>query len=70
MAIGFGSGTVPYMPGTVGTLVAIPIYLLLQLFSLPVYTLLMSAMILIGFWICEVADKAIGVYDHPKYCLG
>lgn len=66
LSVGFGSGAAPYMPGTVGTLVAIPIYYLLQLFPLPIYTLLMSAMILLGFWICEVANKAIGVYDHPS----
>ena len=66
LAVGFGSGRAPYMPGTIGTLVAIPIYLVLQLFSLPIYTLIMSAMILVGFWICEVADQAIGVYDHPS----
>ena len=66
LAVGFGSGAAPYMPGTIGTLVAIPIYWLLQLLPLPFYTLIMGLMILLGFWICEVADKAIGVYDHPS----
>jgi phosphatidylglycerophosphatase A len=66
LAVGFGSGASPLMPGTAGTLVAIPIYYLMQLFSLPVYTIIMAAMIFIGFWICQVADNAIGTYDHPS----
>ena len=66
LAVGFGSGAAPYMPGTIGTVVAIPIYYLLQLLPLPFYTLIMGAMILFGFYICEVADQVIGVYDHPS----
>jgi phosphatidylglycerophosphatase A len=66
LAIGFGSGASPIAPGTMGTLVAIPIYLLLQLVSPPIYTLILMAMIIVGFWICDVADKAAGVHDHPS----
>ena len=65
-AIGFGAGASPIMPGTMGTLVAIPIYLLMQLFPLPIYTLILAAMICIGFWLCDVADKAAGVHDHSS----
>jgi phosphatidylglycerophosphatase A len=66
LATGFGSGASPFMPGTAGTLVAIPIYLLMSDFlSVPVYTLVMALMIFFGFWICDVADKAIGIHDHP-----
>ena len=66
LAVGFGSGALPFAPGTMGTLVAIPLYLVLQLLSVPIYTLILAAMILIGFWICEVADKAAGVHDHSS----
>jgi phosphatidylglycerophosphatase A len=66
LAVGFGAGASPYAPGTAGTLVAIPIYLLMQLTPVPIYTLIMAVMILAGFWLCEVANKAIGVYDHPS----
>lgn len=66
LATGFGSGASPYMPGTAGTLVAIPLYYLLQLASLPIYTLILAAIILFGFVICEIANRAIGVYDHPS----
>jgi phosphatidylglycerophosphatase A len=66
LAIGFGSGASPIMPGTMGTVMAIPIYLLLRMLSLPAYTLILAAMICFGFWICDIADKAAGVHDHPS----
>lgn len=65
-AVGFGAGAAPYAPGTVGTLVAIPIYLLMQLTPMPIYMLILAALIFIGFWLCDVTDKAIGVHDHPS----
>lgn len=66
LATGFGAGAAPYAPGTVGTLVAIPIYYVMQLASLPVYTVIMAVMIFVGFWLCEVTNKANGVHDHPS----
>ena len=66
LAIGFGSGASPIMPGTMGTLVAIPIYLAMQLLPVPFYTIIMAIMIVVGFWICDVADRAAGVHDHSS----
>ncbi len=66
LAVGFGSGAAPYMPGTAGTLVAVPIYLLMQLAPLPIYTLILAIMVFAGFWLCDVTDKAISVHDHPS----
>lgn len=64
IAFGFGSGTVPYAPGTVGTLVAIPIYLLLAPLSVMTYALVTVVMFVIGVWICDRTSKDIGVHDH------
>lgn len=66
LAVGFGTGASPYAPGTVGTLVGIPFFLWMQYYSLPVYTLILAVMIFVGFWICNVADKASGTHDHPS----
>ncbi len=52
-------------PGTLGTLVAIPIYWLLNELSpwnyLTVTTLLFGA----GVWVCGTAARRLGVHDHP-----
>ena len=65
-ALGFGSGLCPIMPGTCGTIVAIPIYLLLAKFSIFYYSLILIIMILIGFWICDVTAKDLGTDDPPS----
>ena len=65
LAFGFRTGLSPKAPGTVGTLVGLPLYYLLQLI-LPqsgifiVLTLLFIA----GIYICDVSGKAVGVQDH------
>jgi phosphatidylglycerophosphatase A len=65
LAFGFGSGTLPFMPGTFGTLAAIPLYLLVKDFSLPIYAGLLTIFILLGFWWCGLAEKFVGVHDYP-----
>ena len=65
LAFGFGSGLSPKAPGTAGTLVAIPIYLLIADLSLLHYTLFIAVTSLLGIWICGVASRQLNVHDHP-----
>lgn len=65
VAFGFGSGAMPYMPGTFGTLMAIPFYLLIQDLPFYLYTLIVVAATLFGIWLCDAASKDIGEHDHP-----
>lgn len=64
IAIGFGSGLSPIAPGTVGTLAAIPFYLLLSMLNLPLYLLVIVVGILLGIYACQKATDAIGIEDH------
>lgn len=64
LAFGFGSGLLPKAPGTYGTLVAIPIYLLLAPLPLIYYAALVSLAFFIGIWLCEVTSRDLGVHDH------
>ena len=64
LAFGFGSGTAPVAPGTFGTLVAVPIYLLFSALNLWLYLLLISIMLVLGVWICHVTARDLGVHDH------
>ena len=64
-AFGFGSGLSPKAPGTAGTLLAIPLYLLVAQWSLPLYSLFIIVTALIGIWFCDVASRELGVHDHP-----
>lgn len=65
LAFGFGSGLAPKAPGTFGTLAAIPLFLILSLFSTPVYFAVTLFFMLIGPWICGYAARSLNVHDHP-----
>lgn len=65
LAFGFGSGLFPRAPGTAGTLLAIPLYLLFAQWSLLHYTGLVVLTALLGIWICNVASRQLQVHDHP-----
>ena len=63
LAFGFGAGLAPWAPGTMGTLVAIPLYLLLQGLSPGTYLLLLIGLFLIGLWACDKAARELGGGD-------
>jgi phosphatidylglycerophosphatase A len=64
-AAGFNAGLLPWAPGTLGTLVAIPFYLLLQNISLTFYAILLILAFIIGVWLCDKAAKISGITDDP-----
>jgi phosphatidylglycerophosphatase A len=64
LAFGFGSGLAPFAPGTFGTLAAVPLYLLMIKFSLPIYLAITLLSISVGFWLCGRSSKMLGVHDH------
>lgn len=66
LSFGFGSGLLPKAPGTFGTVVAIPLYLLLALFTNEtVYLIACSSGLVLGFFLCEYTTRVLGVQDHP-----
>ena len=62
---GLGAGAMPVAPGTFGTLVAIPVYLLLFPLSVTIYTGLLVALFVLGVWLCAYTARALRVHDHP-----
>ncbi len=65
LALGFGAGCAPKMPGTIGTLVGMLFYLPMVFYlSRPVYIIVTIALFLLGIWICEVTEKNLGKHDH------
>ena len=66
LATGFGSGLSPKAPGTIGTLVAVPIYLTFNHLPLLWYLFITLLATIFGFFICHEAAKYQGVHDHPS----
>jgi len=64
ISLGFGSGKLPHAPGTYGTVVAIPIFLLMANLSLFVYIAICLALLLLGIWASQVYSEFLGVHDH------
>lgn len=63
-AFGFGSGMSPIVPGTVGTLFAVPPLLLMTLLPLPVYIAVCVVACVVGVYLCHYASTTLGVHDH------
>ena len=64
LAFGFGSGLSRIMPGTCGTLAALPFYYLMS--SLPwfVYAAVILVAFFVGNHLCGYAAKKLNVHDH------
>jgi len=64
IAFGFGSGFVPKAPGTAGTLVGIPFFLLLSPLPLPLYLAIVAVLFVVGIPLCTRVSRDLGVHDH------
>ncbi len=65
IALGFGTGVAPIAPGTVGTLVAFPLYALLTMWWTPPGILaIAAALFVLGVWACDRTSRALGLSDH------
>jgi len=65
IAFGLGSGAMPVAPGTFGTLLAIPFYLLLQNLPLYAYLLFLIVFTVFSSWLSDRISREIHVHDHP-----
>ena len=64
LAFGFGSGLSAIVPGTLGTLAAVPIYLLLVKLPLWLYALCLLFASAVGVHLCGYASERLEVHDH------
>lgn len=63
LALGFGSGLAPIMPGTIGTLVAVPLYMLMHYLPLKYYLIVVAIMLVVGFWITDKTANDLQIKD-------
>jgi phosphatidylglycerophosphatase A len=67
LAFGFGSGLAAKMPGTLGTLAALPLVVLLSHFSsFSVYLTVTILVCVLGIWICGKTAQDMGVHDDSS----
>ncbi len=68
-ASGFGAGLSPIVPGTTGTLVAIPIYYVVSSISSPLYELTLVALFFFSSWISNQAEQYWGKKDDRRIVI-
>ncbi len=67
LALGFGSGLAPKMPGTFGSLVAIPLVILFATYlSTPYFIFVAVFASIVGIWICGKTAEDMQVHDHSS----
>jgi len=65
IAFSGGFGLSPKAPGTIGTLVAFPLFWVLDHYLNPIHLLLLiDILFILGIWACGVTGKALGIPDH------
>ena len=69
LATGFGVGYSPVAPGTLGTLVAIPIYYFLSDIPSPLYEITLIGFIFLSVWISENAETSFGKKDDQRIVI-
>ena len=69
VAVGFGSGLAPKAPGTAGTVLAVPLYLLMEPLPLISYLLFTTCLFIAGIWVCTYTAEKLGVHDHPSIVI-
>jgi len=65
LALGLGAGLSPRAPGTLGTLLAVPLAAALQALPLAGYLALVAVAFLAGIGLCRRAGAALARADHP-----
>ena len=69
VATGFGAGFSPVVPGTMGTLVGIPVYLVLSEIPSPLYELTLAAFFFLSSWISGKAQDYWEEKDAPRIVI-
>jgi phosphatidylglycerophosphatase A len=64
LAFGFGAGLIHKAPGTWGTLVAFPIFAIMQFGGFVAVLAAAVALFVAGIWAAGVAGRSLGVADH------
>jgi phosphatidylglycerophosphatase A len=64
IAAGFGSGLMPFAPGTWGTLLAIPMYWLLSFCPWMIYLVVTLAAFIFGVFITDWVSRDMGAHDY------
>ncbi|MGQ0442338.1 MAG: phosphatidylglycerophosphatase A family protein [Methylophilaceae bacterium] len=64
LALGFGAGLAKKAPGTVGTLVGLPLFWLISAYSFATQLVVVGLFFIVGIYLCNITSRNLGVSDH------
>lgn len=64
LAIGLGTGLMPKAPGTWGSVLAVPIFIVLAPYGQAAYAAAVAALFLAGVYLAGRTARALGIHDH------
>ena len=69
IATGFGSGYTPLAPGTAGTVVAVPVYLIISSLPWPLSLLTVAAFTALAVWASQEGEKLFHEKDAQRIVI-
>lgn len=69
LSLGLGAGLAPMAPGTWGSLLAIPLFIVLHPFGQVTYVAVVAALFLLGIYLSGRTARALGVHDHSAIVI-
>lgn len=69
IATALGAGLFPVAPGTMGTLVALPLAFLTREWSWPLRIVLWGSLTILGTWAAKVFDQTMGTNDNQNIVI-
>ncbi len=69
IATGFGVGYSPIAPGTLGTLLAIPVYYFLSNIRSPLYEITLVGFFFLSVWVSQTAEIFFGKRDDQRIVI-
>ncbi|HEY0563432.1 MAG TPA: phosphatidylglycerophosphatase A [Methylophilus sp.] len=64
LGLGFGTGLAPKAPGTLGTVIGLPLFWIMHAYSFNTQLLILLALFVLGIYVCGKTGLALGVSDH------
>lgn len=69
LALGLGTGLVPKAPGTWGSLLAVPLFLILHPYGHATFIAATAALFVAGVYLSGRTARALGVHDHSAIVI-
>lgn len=69
LSLGLGAGLLPRAPGTWGSLLAVPLFIVLHPYGHAVYVAVVAVLFVLGVYLSGRTARALGVHDHSAIVI-